>query len=416
MLLLYSTFAVSIFSWTLSSGLDTTNEMKFYYFLGFLMLIILAVILNQGWKRNVNLYICGICVLLLTNIGLSLAYRMQHSKQYFMDMILISTAFIIVYLIVRYTNLYCTRIVNYLIIAGLPLMLIVTRCKTELVNGAYISFFGILIFGLVLCGYPFVAAFYLSKKEEVYLRGTVRSMPVNLLYFLLYTFILYGLCAICNEFGLLLVLGITSTLLFYIRSKQLGTKVLYTLACGGGAVLACCLVPHIRDRVNIWLHLSTISPDNVLAGKAESILYLYRNLKRTGWYGNGLGSVPVSVFPTLNTDHAVVALILEYSLILAIGVLISTWIYIKAMLQEIHTDSLYNYILNLSSGLIVGAVVMIHVGSNLGSSITAGVSYPFVSEGSSTNLMFAVLTGIHCAIYERRRKNVYTKKEMQYEN
>ena len=110
---------------------------------------------------------------------------------------------------------------------------------------------------------------------------------------------------ICNEFGLLLVVGITSTMLFYIRSRNLRTKLLYTAVCGMGALLSCIMIGHIQERVYIWMHLSEITPEDPLAGKAESVLYVFRNLPRAGFWGNGLGSIPsVNLSDTENTNDA----------------------------------------------------------------------------------------------------------------
>ena len=162
--------------------------------------------------------------------------------------------------------------------------------------------------------------------------------------------------------------------------------------------------------------LSEITPEDPLAGKAESVLYVFRNLPRTGFWGNGLGSIPVSIYPTLNTDHAFVALMLEYSLVFAVIILLIGTLYVKALLAGCHADNLYDYILNLCCALIIGTIILIHIGSNLGSSITAGIGMPFVSEGSAVNIMLAALTAVHCGIYERGRRHALSEEKEIYEN
>ena len=137
---------------------------------------------------------------------------------------------------------------------------------------------------------------------------------------------------------------------------------------------------------------------------------------RTGFWGNGIGSLPVSIYPTLNTDHALVSLILEYSLIFAVIVVLCGGLYVKVMMEECFADDMYDYILNLSCALIVGAIVLIHIGSNLGSSITAGIGFPYVSEGSAVNIMLLILTAIHCGVYERGRENALSEKKGTYED
>lgn len=427
MLLLYFGFAAAVACWTLYSGLTATAEMKFFYLLTVLVLLAAETVMTFAGRKKKNLYSCGTAALILANAGASLAYRMNqvetetvdevsHSKQYFEDVILMLIVFGLVYVTVRFTRIYQLKIVNLIIAAALPAVLFITRISGEESNGAYISFFGILIFAVVLAGYPFAAAFFLAREESRYLHGSVRSMPLNLALFLGYTFILYAGCVICNEFGLLLVVGITSTMLFYIRSRNFRTKLLYTAACGVGVLLSGIMIGHIQERIYIWMHLSEITPEDPLAGKAESVLYVFRNLPRAGFWGNGLGSIPVSIYPTLNTDHAFVALMLEYSLVFATLILLIGILYVKALLAGCHADSLYDYILNLCCALIIGSIILIHIGSNLGSSITAGVGMPYASEGSAVNIMLAALTAVHCGIYERGRRHALSEEKTVYEN
>ncbi len=427
MLLLYFGFAAAVACWTLYSGLTATAEMKSFYLLTVLVLLAAETVMTFAGRKKKNLYSCGTAALILANAGASLAYRMNqvetetvdevsHSKQYFEDVILMLIVFGLVYVTVRFTRIYQLKIVNLIIAAALPAVLFITRISGEESNGAYISFFGILIFAVVLAGYPFAAAFFLAREESRYLHGSVRSMPLNLALFLGYIFILYAGCVICNEFGLLLVVGITSTMLFYIRSRNFGTKLLYTAACGVGVLLSGIMIGHIQERIYIWIHLSEITPEDPLAGKAESVLYVFRNLPRTGFWGNGLGSIPVSIYPTLNTDHAFVALMLEYSLVFATLILLIGILYVKALLAGCPADSLYDYILNLCCALIIGSIILIHIGSNLGSSITAGIGMPFVSEGSAVNIMLAALTAVHCGIYERGRRHALSEEKTVYAN
>lgn len=412
MLILYLGFVFSLMGWTLSSGLVVKAGMKNYYILTILVLVLLGIVLTFVWRKKKNLYVCSLMALVLNNIGASLAYRMHgsnkkglYSKEFFTDFLAMCVIFLIVFFVVKYTKLYRKRVVNLLILAGMPLVLMITSIGGEDSNGAKITFYGILILGIILVGYPFGAAYFVSKPEKRYLNGTVRSMPLNLSQFLIYNFLLYFFCVLCNEFGLLLVIGITSTLLFYLKCKDIKTKAAYTAFCAGGAILACCFAGHIRDRVFIWLNLSDILPGHKLEAQAESILYIYRNLPRSGFWGDGLGRIPISICPTLNTDHVFVALILEYSIIFAAAVVLCGVVLVKFMLAGVYTDNLYDYILNLSCALIIGSLVLINVSSNLGSSITAGIGFPFVSDGISVNTMVTVLVATHCGIFERRKKN-----------
>ena len=104
MLLLYFGFAAAVACWTLCSGLTTTAEMKLFYLLTLHVLLISETVMTFVGRKKRNLYSCGTAVLILANVGASLAYRMNqvktetadevsHSKQYFEDLILMLIAF-----------------------------------------------------------------------------------------------------------------------------------------------------------------------------------------------------------------------------------------------------------------------------------------------------------------------------------
>lgn len=409
MIALYLGFEITLAGWTILSC-EGDVQIMFYLATVIVLCLLGAVILG---KQKKNLYCGTLAALALVSVGASLALRMDlaggtgsHSEQFFEDSIIMVAVFIFTYVMIRYTSVYRMEIFNRMIILLLPMSLLIARLRGEATGGAYIiSFFGVLIFALILAGYPFAAAYFLTRPEEKYLRGDIRSLPMNLTFFLIYNLVLYSISTVCREFGLVLVLGIASTVLFYHRCKNFQTKLIYSVLCASGAGLAAIFTSHIHDRVLIWLHLKDIQPDDDLAGKAESILYLFENLPRAGFWGNGLGTTPTSLIPTLNSDHAFATIILEYSVIFAAAILFCGIVLIKCLLKGCYTENAHAYYLNLTAGLLVGATMLIHVGSNLGSFITAGVGFPFLSEGSSVNSMFAILLAINVAIHERGRKN-----------
>lgn len=280
---------------------------------------------------------------LFMNIGLSIAYRMSEESKGFLslanlrktyagDLIMMLLMFLLVYSVVRWTKIYRFRTINILILIGLPTVIFGARLSSHMVGGSYLYFAGIMIFGWVLFGFPFVAAFLIDQKEDFYWNGNVRNLSWNLMLLLLYTFILYIGCVVCNEFGLLLILGLTTTVLFFIRCKNGFTKIFYTAVCAGGALLAGFKITHLWERILIWLHPSAVYGDANLGEKAESILYLFRHIYQMGWWGNGIGNLPKSIYPTLNTDHALVTLMNDYSVWMAISVLLLSVIFVRWML------------------------------------------------------------------------------------
>lgn len=409
--MIYMLFSSFLYMWTIKSICYESNIPNKEYLLGVLLLAIFITII---WKIDKERMLGrGIIIAaVFMNLGLSMAYRIWMDddamgslledirERYIGDLIIMLAVFIIMYSLVRYTRIYKFRVCNRFLMLALPVFVYGARLSGHRTGGSYLYFAGMMIFGLVLMGFPFVAAYFVSRKENRY-RGSepsVRNLPWNLMCLLVYTFILYGGCVLCNEFGLLLVLGLTTTVLFMIRCKNGGTKLVYSVVCAGGAVFASFKISHLWDRMQIWLNPSQAYQDADLAEKAESVLYLFRHIYQMGWWGNGIGNLSKSLYPTLNTDHVLITLINDYSALIVIAVLVLGVLFVRWMLFQPYGLCVYDQYLNLTCGLIIGFIILVDVSSNLGSFLTAGIGFPWISEGSSVNIMLTVLMAIHCGL------------------
>ena len=344
--------------------------------------------------------------LVMSNMGASIAFRvgMKTIEAYLKDTYLMIVGFVIIYFVVRYTKVYQTKLINRVCLILPPCCLLGARMFGKLTQGAYIYFCGVLVFGVVLMCFPFVVAYFMSEPENRYRNGNVTHLSLNMVKLLIYTLILFMGCAMCNEFGLLLVLGVSATIVFFIRCKNNVTKLFYTLICLGGVVIACKYISHINDRMLIWLNPLEAYHNKELAAKAESVLYLFRNFKRMGWWGNGIGNLSKSIYPTLDTDHVIVTMVNDYSVFVAIFIIVIGILYIKYMLLDGVYLNAYDRYLKLCSPVIVGIIVAINIASSLGSFITAGIGFPWVSNGGSVNGMLTVLLAVHCGILDRKVK------------
>lgn len=412
-LLIYSLFSSMLFFWTTGS-MEYDSYIPFVgYLAGITLLEIFIISMYMLFGKNENRQEMNGLIIsaVLMNVGMSVNYRCIDLDQgmsavfkstYLADLILMLIAFILMYLIIRYTKLYRFKIINIFIFFALPVSVFGARISGRMTGGSYLYFAGFLIFGLVLMGFPFVAAWFMSAKENSYFGGKVGNVSWNLISFLLYTFLIYGGCVLCNEFGLLLVVGLTATVLFFIRCKDVKTKTLYTVFCVGGVLIACLKISHVWSRIQIWLDPAAAYSDENLKEKAESVLYLFRNIQNMGWWGKGIGNLSKRIYPTLNTDHALILLINDYSIFLCIIVIVLGMLFVRWMLICPKGLCVYDRYLNLASALIVCFIILIDVSSNLGSFITAGIGFPWISEGSSVNLMLTVLMAIHCGLLGKK--------------
>ena len=80
-----------------------------------------------------------------------------------------------------------------------------------------------------------------------------------------------------------------------------------------------------------------------------------------------------------------------------IGIILVRWMFV-----EPRAACLYDRFLNLACALVVCFIILIDLASNLGSFITAGIGFPWVSDGGSVNIMLTTLVAIHCGLIEKK--------------
>ena len=262
--IIYVLFSVSLFLWTTGS-IRYENSIPYIGYLGgiIVMGIISLMMTFVSKKKKQSRFWSGmIVVAILINLGMSVNYCCSDvsgsvleimKRTYLADLVPMMFVFVVIYLLIRYTKLYRFKGVNIAIAIGMVLAILGARLSGKMTGGSYLYFAGFMIFGLVLMGFPFVAAYFLASDENRYWMGKVSNISWNLLCFLLYTFVIYGGCVLCNEFGLLLIIALISTLLFFIRCKDWKSKVFYTVACAVGALVAGVKISHLLNRIRIWI-------------------------------------------------------------------------------------------------------------------------------------------------------------------
>lgn len=405
-LILYNVFCISLFFWV-------TGSVKYESSLP-LICYLTGVILAEAWVlimkcagRDKTTNAGAMMVAVLINIGMAVNYRCTDvsnglkellENSYVMDLVLMLIAFAVVYLMVRFTNLYKSRMFNQFIAIVLPVCIFGARLSGRTSGGSYIYFAGFIIFGSVLMGFPFVSAWCMASRENRYWNGKVGNISWNLIVYLFYMFLLYGGCLLCNEMGLLLILGLCGTVLFLIRCKDLKSKIFYISACAGGALAAGMGVTHVWNRVQIWLSPHKAFTNVNLMEQAESVLYLFRHIKMMGYWGRGWGSLPKSIYPTLESDHALITVLNDCGVLFLAVVLVLSVLLVRWMLVSPKMADTYDRYLNLCCALIVGLNILINSAMCLGSFPTAGLGFPWISSGGSVGIMLIVQLAVHCGL------------------
>ena len=114
------------------------------------------------------------------------------------------------------------------------------------------------------------------------------------------------------------------------------------------------------------------------------------------------------------SDHVTVLLMNDYSVILTGLVIILMMLFCRWLFVLETGLCSYDRYLNLTAAIVFSTVVVMHVASNLGSFITAGVGMPFISRGS-VNVMYGVLAGIHAGLLGKEKYLECYEKEEEME-
>jgi cell division protein FtsW (lipid II flippase) len=254
----------------------------------------------------------------------------------------------------------------------------------------------------------FLAA-YLREKREVLAQARLKDVGPLL--------VIWGCCMLVlvssNDLGQgLLYFGIFLAML-YIATARMSFVVAGLGLFLAGSVVAYEEIPHVRERVTIWLQPWTTHPvycaqTGGLALRQDCASYqlvhsLY-SIASGGFGGTGLGrgtftipgNPPVQLIPYVNTDFIYSALAQELGLIGAAALLLVYMLFVsRGMKIALQADDGFSKL--LAAGLTFGFALQtfIIVGGVLRLIPLTGITLPFVSYGGSSIVAnFLVLAGL----------------------
>lgn len=423
----YGIFNVFLYLWTISSVSFYPKNYQLYQFgvyTASAVLLTLFTFFVCRIDRDGKLDPGILTVSMLLNVGLSVNYQCAKSTDMeetlrsvvknscFPGLAMMFLAFILAFSVVRFMTVYRSAVLNRLAILTVPICVFGAKFFDS-VNGSNLSFCGIMIFAEVLMLYPFAASWFCSLNDDHYLGGKPTRISYHSLAFLFWNFLIYAGCVLDNEFGLLLVVALTSSVLFFLRSRDLLAKVVYTAASLAGALVAAQTVRHISNRLQIFLNPVAANFDPSLREQAGSMLYLFRHWQEIGWYGDGTGHLSSKYFPTRTTDHLLVLAFDNFGALIAVGLIILGMILIRWMLSEPEGMNVYDRWLNKICALLVGVIMLLNVISC--TTITIGIPFPFASNGNAINIGLMVLVAIHSALVRKEEREEFYYADLEEE-
>jgi cell division protein FtsW (lipid II flippase) len=252
----------------------------------------------------------------------------------------------------------------------------------------------------------FLAA-YLREKREVLAQGRLKDLGPLLLIWGGAMLVLVA----TNDMGSgLLYLGIFLAML-YIATARLSYVVAGIALFAAGGYFASRKVPHIAERVTIWLHpWTTHKVFCPLTGgyalrqdcQGYQIVKSLYSIANGGWLGTGFGKGTFTatdgrpLIPYVNTDFIFSALSQELGLIGASALLLVFMLFVaRGMKTALQVDDGFSKL--LAAGLTFGFALQtfIIVGGIVRLIPLTGITLPFVSYGGSSVVAnFLVLAGL----------------------
>ncbi len=246
---------------------------------------------------------------------------------------------------------------------------------------------------------------YLREKREVLAQGRLKDFGPLLLIWGGAMLVLVE----TNDLGsALLYFGIFLAMLYVATGRILYVGIGVALFLGGAAGVYK-LVPHVRDRITIWLHPWTDHPvhcalNGKLALRQDCASYqLVKSLYSLGhgnWVGTGLGKGTFEttsghqLIPYLNTDFIYSALAQELGLVGAAALLLVYMLFVtRGMKVALLADDGFSKLLAAGLTFAFALQTFIIVGGILRLIPLTGITLPFVSYGGSSVVANFVLLG-----------------------
>ena len=283
----------------------------------------------------------------------------------------------------------------------IPFALLYSRLVSHPVSGCYIRLVGgFLTFAFVLICWPFTTVALLGKGDSrTSLYHSFYAMPLNQVIYLAYMAVIILLASINNDFGTAMVVGGSAMIVFLIYGKDWICKLGFSLLSVGGILGACLWSKKLWYRFFVCINLEACinTEDQYLAAQSEALVYLIQNISFSGPYGAGFGTIPKSIFPNRATDYVVSGILYQQG-ILAVLILAAITLLFLIILMKIEPVKKMENRLAFMIALIFSINMVWVILCNLSVLPVCGLSFPWIAQGTSTNLAFSVLLGIFLAI------------------
>ncbi len=348
---------------------------------------------------------------ILYMIGFSLQFGADATGekliQFIFDYLISMAAFIVIFLIIRYTGIMNSGYIAAIFAIGSIGLLIAARLIGGRTYGTYNWIGPLQPSEFIKLAVPFITAWCLKPNVGSKLKIIGRSsvIPMRHFGFLAIQAVIIGLMgAINREFGTALIIAGMMMVCFLCMSSSWFWKIILSAASFLISFVLIFVVDLLQGRVLIWLDPLG---EGAKLENAEVFVKFFRLINTTGWYGGGFAGAATANARERYSDFAFMSAVQAGGVLLGLvitGAFIAIIVYgIKIASRQKEQESL----LVFSALAILSFTVIIHIGGNLTSLPLTGICLPALSSGTQAAICNAGLIGIIMAFSGRKVRAVH---------
>lgn len=386
--------------WSLFSVKGNIGDVLFLLLTSILLIACSIATKRYGRRKKVDTsFVRMACI--LTAVSILVAYPYGQMKNVFMTVLCSIPAFLGMYYIGR-VQIYRLKIVGFASLLLIPALLMATRILGKPIENTttYLSIGNhLLTVALLMFLLPFAMGFCFRTEVDNPFAAKQTALPLNQIALLAWVVVVATLAGIVNnEYGSVLVIGASASVLFLIYGRNLFSKLGFSLSCVVAMIGILIMSEKVMQRWTIFVNLEKAAEEFPM--EAQPVKYIIDIAPLYGLFGLGNGTLSKSIYPNITSDYVISGLLCNCGLLFTLLVVV-LYIVVILKLLRISTETDYDRIVIETVAIMIFIMGFLTIAGALGSFLLSGVGMPFVSVAQSVNVVLFALMGLVLSIKER---------------
>lgn len=209
-----------------------------------------------------------------------------------------------------------------------------------------------------------------------------------------------GFMVLQSDLGSALLFFVLSLTMLYMATSNKKYVIIALVLFAFGATFAALVIPHVRERFIIWLHVWEYAQS-----KSYQIVQGFYSISAGGAFGQGLGQGVTAYIPFVDTDFVYSAICQEYGMIFSIAMLFLYFlIFYRGMRASLNTEDPFSRLCGVGFSTLIVVQVLVIIGGIFAVIPLTGITLPLVSYGGTSMLTMFFALGALQKISEEGRK------------